>query len=507
MKKMTKHFLVVVVALAAFTACSDSNLSELKPSIEPITNASSLNSAKLTDAYGQEISNVPADQGTYYLDINTDGLWYIETPNNMEFTPTKMYGKGSMRVPVLIGNNWAEARQLSYKVNFFDEDGQPLQSASATRAGDEGTSTLSQDALLSLDRFKKVVNSNVFVGYGFNPKKNAVPELCTGIQIFRMEAMNENDLRVKHDFAPQTQEEYYYHTCDSMMDKLIAVKGNFGGNFSPVKLGVNADVNVRKATTYGQIVAHKQLTRSMYSRELLWADIWRPATTADDTIYTTGYKYYKDLFISQFKAASTDAAKKEAAEDFFRIVGSHVITKCLLGCELNYRMSVSTNSTKKLTDVKAALDFKWQQQIKDTTQADSATKAKIMQLMKDSTKLKNVLFNGNVQYTNDQFDAASTTKAKVKARGNDIQLVNILATGGSLNCTDLAKWMLGAEPEKASMVGMQVHPIYDIFDGSSTATEDERNARTFLKEYIDKNYSLDQNKYGNELEIDLSDLQ
>jgi len=501
MKKMTKQLFAAAVALVAFTACSDSNYLEAGPETPSMFADQTMNTAVLTDANGQQISNVPANQSTFYLDIKTDGLWYIETPNNMEFTPTKMYGKGSMRVPVLIGNNWAQTRELSYKVNFMDENGQPLQSA--TRAGDDGTSTLSQDALLSLDRFKKVVNSNVFVGYGFNPKKHAVPELCTGIQIFEMEAINEVDTLVKHDFAPQTEEEYYYHTCDSMMDKLIAVKGNFGGNFSPVKLGLNADVNVRKATTYGQIVAHKQLTRSMYSRELAWEKAW-----FNKANYTHGYKYYKDLFISQFKAAGGDEAKqKAAAEDFFRIVGSHVITKCLLGCELNYRMSVSTNSTKKLTDVKAALDFKWQQQIKDTAQADSATKAKIMQLMKDSTKLKNVLFTGNVQYTNDQFDAASTTKAKVKARGNDVQLVNILATGGSLNCTDLAKWMLGAEPEKASMVGMQVHPIYDIFDGSSTANADERDARAFLKNYIDTNYSLDQNKYGNELEIDLTDLQ
>ena len=152
------------------------------------------------------------------------------------------------------------------------------------------------------------------------------------------------------------------------------------------------------------------------------------------------------------------------------------------------------------------MDFKWQQQIKDTTGVDSATKAKILQQMQDSTKLKNFFFSGGVQVTDAQFNAASSTKAKVKARGNDIHLVNILAAGGSLNCTDLAQWMLGAEPEKAAMVGMQVHPIYDIFDGSNV-NSDEGKARAYLVEYIDKNFSLDENKYGNELTIDLSDLK
>jgi hypothetical protein len=495
MKKMTKQFFVAVVALAAFTACSDANLAEGESGINELNFDIPMYSSVLTDASGQAISNVSADQGTYYLNIKTDGLWYIETADNMEFTPTKMYGEGSARVPVLIGNNWAENRQLSYNVKFLSKDG------AFTRAGD-GTQTVTQDALTSIERFKKVVNSNVFVGYGYQRTKSPVAELCTGIQIFRMEAMNEIDSLVKHDFAPETKEEYFYHTSDSMMDKLVAVKGNPGGNFGSVKLGLSGDVNVNRVSHTGHTVVQKSLTRSMYSRELAWEKAW-----FNDANYSEGYKYYKKLFISQFKAAGEDATKKKAAADeFFRIVGTHFITKCLLGCELNYRMTVDSSKVVKSTDVKAALDFKWQQQIKDTTGVDSVTKAKILEQMKDSTKLKNFFFSGNVQVTDAQFNAASSTRAKVKARGNDVQLVNILATGGSLNCTDLAQWMLGAEPEKAAMVGMQVHPIYDIFDGS-VAESDEAKAREYLVEYIDKSFSLDESKYGNELTIDLSDLK
>ncbi len=495
MKKMTKQFFIAVMALAAFTACSDANLAEGESGINELNFDIPMYSSVLTDASGQAISSVSADQGTYYLNIKTDGLWYIETADNMEFTPTKMYGEGSARVPVLIGNNWAENRQLSYNVKFLSKDG------AFTRAGD-GTQTVTQDALTSIERFKKVVNSNVFVGYGYQRTKSPVAELCTGIQIFRMEAMNEIDSLVKHDFAPETKEEYFYHTSDSMMDKLVAVKGNPGGNFGSVKLGLSGDVNVNRVSHTGHTVVQKSLTRSMYSRELAWEKAW-----FNDANYSEGYKYYKKLFISQFKAAGEDSTKKKAAADeFFRIVGTHFITKCLLGCELNYRMTVDSSKVVKSTDVKAALDFKWQQQIKDTTGVDSVTKAKILEQMKDSTKLKNFFFSGNVQVTDAQFNAASSTRAKVKARGNDVQLVNILATGGSLNCTDLAQWMLGAEPEKAAMVGMQVHPIYDIFDGS-VAESDEAKAREYLVEYIDKSFSLDESKYGNELTIDLSDLK
>ena len=292
MKKMTKQLFVAAMALAAFTACSDSSLTEVGPGNgEAMFGDQAMNSFVLTNANGQQISNVSSENGTYYLNIKTDGLWYIETADNMEFTPTKMYGKGSARVPVLIGNNWAETRNLSYKVNFMNENG------SMRRAG-ETSQTVTQDALLTLERFKKIVNSNVFVGYGFMRTKNPIAELCTGIQIFNMEAINEVDTLVKHDFAPETKEEYYYHTCDSMMDKLVAVKGNPGGNFGSVKLGLSADVNVNRVSHTGQTVVQKSLTRSMYSRELAWEKAW-----FNDANYTQGYKYYKKLFINQFAAA------------------------------------------------------------------------------------------------------------------------------------------------------------------------------------------------------------
>ncbi len=501
MKKMTKQLFVAAVALAAFTACSDSNFDAESGMTTPL-DVRTMNSAVLTDANGQQISHVSANLGTYYLDIKTDGFWYIETANNMEFTPTKMYGRGSMRVPVLIGNNWAQSRQLSYKVNFIDENGQPLQSA-ITRGDGDGTTTLSQDALVSLERFKKVVNSNVFVGYGYDATKNTIPELCTGIQIFKMEAFNNDSSIVKHDFVPDTKEVYYHASCDSMLDKQVAVDGNPGGNFGSVKLNVDFDVNVNRVKNTGHTVVQKSLRRSMYSREIEWAKnkFWM-----DRNNYDEGYLYYKDLFLAQFKDAADDAAKKKAADDFFRIVGTHVITKCLLGCELNYRMTIDASKVYKSTDVDAALDFKWQQQIKDTAQLDSAAKAKMVELMKDSTKLKNFFFSGGVQVTDAQFNAATSTKAKVKARGNDVQLVNILATGGSLNCEDLAKWMLGAEPEKAVMVGRVVQPIYEIFDGS-VKDSNEANARAYLKEYIDKHFCLDPKVYGNKLDVDLSDLK
>ena len=483
MKNWTKQLLVAVVAISALTACSDSNLSDVESGV-PAPPPQGTNSAVLTDASGNQVSCLSSKFATYYLDIKTNGAWYIESSDNMEFTPTKMLGKGNTRVPVLVGNNWAEARQLSYKVNFINE------TSSMRRAGEanEASQTVTQESATDLTKFKEIVNSNIFVGYGYNATKNSVPELCTGIEIFKMDSLNTTAL-VTSSLSPQAKEMYYYHHSDSVLDKIIAVNANPGGNFGVVKLGIGVGVNITDQTDFRETVMQKSLTRSIYGREIDFAE-----AQIDQRNFTKGFLYYKDRFVTQFKAAGDNAdKKKKASEEFFNVVGTHFIAKALLGCELNYRINVDSSKTNKATSVKAALDFKWQQQVKDTTGVDSVTKAKILELMKDSTKLKNFVFKGNVQVTDSVFNAATSTTAKVKARGGDVERVNILATGGSLLCEDLAAWLLGTEPEKAVMVGIITQPIYFLFD---IKDPDELAVYEYLKDYIDTNYKINDPSFG-----------
>jgi len=483
MKNWTKQLLVAVVAISALTACSDSNLSDVESGV-PAPPPQGANSAVLTDASGNQVSCLSSKFATYYLDIKTNGAWYIESSDNMEFTPTKMLGKGNTRVPVLVGNNWAEARQLSYKVNFINE------TSSMRRAGEanEASQTVTQESATDLTKFKEIVNSNIFVGYGYNATKNSVPELCTGIEIFKMDSLNTTAL-VTSSLSPQAKEMYYYHHSDSVLDKIIAVNANPGGNFGVVKLGIGVGVNITDQTDFRETVMQKSLTRSIYGREIDFAD-----AQMDQRNFTKGFLYYKDRFVTQFKAAGDNAdKKKKASEEFFNVVGTHFIAKALLGCELNYRINVDSSKTNKATSVKAALDFKWQQQVKDTTGVDSVTKAKILELMKDSTKLKNFVFKGNVQVTDSVFNAATSTTATVKARGGDVERVNILATGGSLLCEDLAAWLLGTEPEKAVMVGIITQPIYFLFD---IKDPDELAVYEYLKDYIDTNYKINDPSFG-----------
>lgn len=510
MKKMTKQFLMTVVALAAFTACSDSLLPEPELVVDPVSGPTTENSFVLTDANGQQISKVSSKFGTYYLNIKTDGFWYIEGSNNMEFTPTRMYGKGSARVPVLIGNNWATARELSYSVKFLNGSGVTRGQESA----EGSTQKVEQESATSLENFKQLVNSNIFVGYGYNPAKNPVPELCTGIEIFKMDELGEvtdNADRdttatdstdsvkivprkhyVKSSLSPQAKEVYEYADTEDDMDKLLSVKGNTGGNFNVVKFSLDADVNLTNQSRKGTITVQKTLARSVYSREISWA-----SAMLDDANFSDGFLYYKNRYIKKIKNATTDSAKKEATREFFNIVGTHFIAKALLGCQLDYRMTVDSTKTNKATSVKAALDFKWQQQVKDTAKVDSLEEEEAAKTIPDSLR-KNFVFGGKVSVTDSVYHASSTTKADVKARGGEIERVNILTTGGQLLRDDLATWLLATEPEKAAMVGINTVPIYVLFKDDEDG--DEKNAHDYLQKLIDAHYSLDSSRYGNWLE-------
>ena len=135
--------------------------------------------------------------------------------------------------------------------------------------------------------------------------------------------------------------------------------------------------------------------------------------------------------------------------------------------------------------------------MKDTAKVDSLEEEEAAKTIPDSLR-KNFVFGGKVSVTDSVYHASSTTKADVKARGGEIERVNILTTGGQLLRDDLATWLLATEPEKAAMVGINTIPIYVLFKDDEEG--DEKNAHDYLQKLIDKFYSLDSSRYGNWLE-------
>ena len=507
MKKMTKQFFVAAVAFAAFSACSDSNFAESElGTVDPEVSEYAFNSAVLTDVNGQKVTTVPGNFGTYYLNIKADGIWYIETSDFMEFSPERYYGRGSMTVPVKIGSNWSDSRQLTYQVHFLDEDGSEI--GVNRRAGEEGAGaqTVTQVSNTDLEAFKKMVNSNIYVGYGYNPTKGgANPALWTGIEIFKMDSLLNTTL-VKSDSDPQTDETYIFAHSEEALDKIIGVGVSPSGNFGAVKFDtVGVTVKTNNINHSGKTAMQKRLIRTIYTREFEWLNATSDAKgNFDESCFTNGFKRYKKEFIAKLKDANTDTKKRALADEFFNVVGTHFVVKSLMGQELNYRIVVDSSYTKKSTEVKVALDFKWQQQIKDTTKADSATKARMKALeeewKQDPSKRKSFALNNGVEVTDAAYKAASSTTARVKARGGDVELISILTTGGSLINEDLKTWLLSTAPEKAAMVGVESKPVYMLF----RSTGDEKDAYDYLKELIDTNLKVDPKMYGTISDADVN---
>ena len=94
--------------------------------------------------------------------------------------------------------------------------------------GDSASQTITQRSSTDLAGFSKIVNSNLFVGYGYNPAKNSIPELCTGIEIFKMDSLHKDSSMVKSSLSPQAKEQYFYANSEDDLDKIVSVKANPG---------------------------------------------------------------------------------------------------------------------------------------------------------------------------------------------------------------------------------------------------------------------------------------
>lgn len=176
-----------------------------------------------------------------------------------------------------------------------------------------------------------------------------------------------------------------------------------------------------------------------------------------DSIFTTNHKIEEE-----FKLPAKDPVKKKYVflgwyKDDKKIEKDYDIRKLL---------------TKNNDNIK--LEAKWKSE-----KEESATPETPQEGNKTNIELgASVKFSAAVQRV------ASGLDAQVRLRGGDVSKVNILVTGGQLESSQVSEWLLSIEPERATMVDVQILPIYHLF----SADGDEANAYSALKTYIDKYY-------------------
>lgn len=485
-----KNFLLpvatAILSAAMLTACSnDSLLNESGVTDTPVPNVPVQNTVALTDANGNAVSSLSGEYGKYYLNIQTDGEWNVTCEDAFIHLPYRS-GKGSVRIPVQIGNNWVGNRDYQIDVHF---------AAGSTRAGETtGTVSGTQSGTNAATELKDLVSSNLFVGYAYTPGRSADPEFCTGISVFDVPSLIGTD-KLLDSYYETTRQYYFESETDSTLDKSISGNGQAGGTFKKFGFEAGADVTNKDQEGKSGRSAQMSLMQTHFTRELNLANFIDNNDKVTNT--TKGYEYFKKIFLNDLKAAGQDeAAKIRSIKDFIEVVGTHVVIKASLGTELDYRIRVDSTYLNDSVGVKAVLGCKFQNVVKpakkdsidtpDTTSVDTThiTRSSITPETSDTTTVK---VGAEVNYSKDVRKAASSTEAQVKVRGGQIGMVNILVSGGELPASTVAEWQLTVVPNNSTMVDIHILPIYRLFDPTDA---DEAAAMGALRNFIDAHYSL-----------------
>ena len=144
---------------------------------------------------------------------------------------------------------------------------------------------------------------------------------------------------------------------------------------------------------------------------------------------------------------------EKLCKDFCSEVGPCFISKSVMGCVLDYYISVDKSLLKDGMTAGGALEFKLKVSI-------------------------GIDVKGEGDYSQDQKNILEKTEAKVNIRGGNVNEVCILATGGVLENEQVLSWQQSVEPSTAVMIDMKLVPIYLLIN--------DQTAHDALKAYVDK---------------------
>jgi len=176
-------------------------------------------------------------------------------------------------------------------------------------------------------------------------------------------------------------------------------------------------------------------------------------------VYAPGFIQKVEEFTKAIKeAGNSQTTIERVCKDFCSEVGPCFISKSVMGCVLDYYISVDKSLLKDGMTAGGALEFKLKVSI-------------------------GVDVRGEGDFTQDEKKLRDKTEAKVNIRGGNVNEVCILATGGVLENGQVLSWQQSVEPATAVMIDMKLVPIYLLIN--------DPTAHDALKAYVDKEGSLD----------------
>ncbi|MDM8336074.1 MAC/perforin domain-containing protein [Mediterranea massiliensis] len=438
------------------TACSDDELTN------GIDNALQQPTIQLVDASGNPVSMISGKYGEYYLKVVADGKWEVKSQNDFIALP-QTKGEGNATIPVLIGCNWGGARVGGISINRQDV---------TTRAESGTTVTVNQTAEFTLDEVKNQLSSNQGAGYSYQPYSNYC--LGTHIQLFNMTKLDSiqqarNITLITDELYPVVEEEVTTADSESDLSKKLSVAASVTLNFSAFSADVKGAFDSSSSSTAKKQYAVKRMKSYQYTREINFMNIVALAEeneTVATALFSPGFKMMKENFEAKMDKldSNTDAEEIEkACKRFVDEVGPCFISKSVMGCVLDYYISMNESELSDSLSITGALNIKVSESI--TVEGDGGYDEN------DHEKVKNV-------------------EAKINVRGGDVSQVSILSSGGTLSNEVLQTWQQSIEPKKAVMIDMKLVDLSMLIKTNSKAQE-------YLRAYLEKVGEVKEPEAGN----------
>lgn len=442
---------MLLAGMTGLGACTDNDfleeINDGKPHEEVVEQVDGLLS--IVDAQGNPVTEFSDKFGEYYLKVETEGTWELQTENAF-LAPSVTKGEGPQLVRLFIGCNWGDARPGKISL---------IVRAASTRSGEAVTRqselNVKQSATINLEQVAALLSSNTGTGYSYLPNTN----YCKGVhmQIFNINKLKElestyNASLYKEVIHQESVQEVITADSEENLSNKLSAKGSIGLNLGAFGLDVSGAYGGNETSSTKMSYGMKRLLAYQYTIEVDYANIIALAKDEKsmEELFAPGFLMKKQEFEEKFADKTVeDKDAKQYAKDFCEEVGPCFISRSYMGCNLDYYISIASSMAQDSTGVTGALDAKF----------SSA-----------------VTIKGNAEYTDDQKKKMQNTNAKATVKGGDVNIVSILATGGSLSNDSVLMWQQSVTPEKAVMVDMVLVPIYELFQNGA--------AKKALKEYV-----------------------
>lgn len=410
---------------------------------------------RIIDANGQPVTTLDNHYGQYYVEVNVALPWQL-TSDTPFLYPTVNEGNGPARIPLLVADNWSNERSGQLHLHVGD---------ATTRSSSTGDVTVkaTQDPNEDVEKVKNMLSSNKGAGYSYLPNSNYC--LGTNIQVFNMVRLDSLQKALRYnlitdEYYPQVEEEIMTAKSQEDLANKLSIAASVNLNFRVFSIEVKGSYEGDESSSTSKEYAIERLKSYQFTREVEYLNIVslvQNGTIKAEEVFAPGFIYRRKEFTDAIHKATSQSEKDKLCAAFCEDIGPCFINKSVLGCVMDYYISVDKSLLTNGITVTGALKVKIQSSFRIDVQGEGA--------FKDQAK-----------------KIAEQTEAKINIRGGNVNQVCILATGGTLDNTEVKAWQLSVTPMTAVMIDMKLIPIYVLFD--------DNEAYQALKSYIDKEASV-----------------